>query len=149
MPGTCWVFGQHRVWIPLFAPFPDICSTTGPPSSWQALPCWLQQPIIVSGSSWKGRGGAGGGGSKRGGDSLSDCRPTLKASWGILATATGAPISLPWTPPDSGPSQPRPRFCRRQEEQHGCLVLCLQGFMASLRLPGFCKISLPFQPLPS
>lgn len=31
----------------------------------------------------------------RRGDSLSDCRPTLKASWGTWAVATGVPITLP------------------------------------------------------
>lgn len=89
VPGTCWVFGKRRVWIPFFAPF--LMSYHRTPSSWQALSCWLQQPIIVSGSSWKEWGWEPG----RGGDNLSDCRPTLKVSWGILAIATGAPITLP------------------------------------------------------
>lgn len=85
------------------------CSVNGGSGYHSLLPSLIslpQDPKFLAGpfllateahySKWKQLERMGvGTGEGRGGDSLSDCRPTLKVSWGILAIATGAPITLP------------------------------------------------------
>lgn len=85
---------------------------------------------------------------------MSDCRPALRASQGILALATGAPITLPLKslggalPPHfPTPLSPVLWCCRRQRQLHSASPLAgrlSSGFMASLRLPVLWKFSLPF-----
>lgn len=99
-----------------------------------------------------GRGGGGEMG--KGGGSLSDCSPALRASQGILALATGAPITLPLKslggalPPHfPTPLSPDLWFRRRQWQLHSTSPLAgrlSSGFTASLRLPVLWKFSLPF-----
>ena len=123
-----------------------------PPVPWV---CWqpcggpIRRPTGVSGSSWEGVGGRG-----EGRGSLSDCRPALRASQGILALATGAPITLPSRslgvhfplafPLGSALTSGSAEGQWQLQSTSPLAGRLSSGFTASLRLPLLCKFSLPF-----